>query len=985
LGATAAITISKLERSVPVDFAREVLPILRNNCLACHNQTAAKAELVLETPQSILKGSENGPVINPGRSEASLLLQVASHQAKPFMPPHNNKVAAVDLAPSELGLLKLWIDQGARGQAPRNTPVEWQPLAETYNPIYAVALTPDGQIAACNRANRIFIYHLPSRRLLTCLADPHLPKPRGTPYGVAHYDSVHALAFSPDGNVLASGGYREAKLWRRPRSVQTFRLPARGETVSAVALSPDGHYAAIGARDGRITVIELPEGQVIQTLTDCPQPLRCLQFGPDNAQLLGLCGEDVVRIWNLADGRVLTASGIECALTAACWIEGGRTLCTGTSAGLIRVGAIPCRGQRLIFNIAELQLGQGEILSLNRIPHCPEQIVAGGADGVVRACDVQNGAVIRTMNHGAPILALAASADRRHYASVGLDRSVALWAAENGQEIARLRGDQDAQRRVASSERTLCLATNEIAYCQTAFELADKERKAQTDRVRKATEALATAEKGVGEKRGKLTEATNSIAAAEKALQDIQAAASQAKATWDAAETMAQQTRLEVLACLQALAEAGTPSDSESMVSAQTRAETLTDELLARASAAGQAKLAFERIAAETKASQKQAEEKLSAARKQAQEAEAEFKKAAQGRANAENELTLAIASSYKASQTAGDAANAVPVAQAEAKRLLAELELLRRTAAQSAFPIRAAAFSPDSLVLGTAAEDGLVQTWSAQSGEPFETLRGQGAPVAALAFRTRDELVALSADGAVLGWNLRPEWSLELVLGTGDDQSPVKDRVNALAFSPDGQTLATGSGEPSRSGQIQMWNVRTGRLTKEFNTVHSDTVLGLEFSRNGQSLASSSADRFMKISDVSDGRIARVFEGHTHHVLGVAWAEDGRSLATAGADNVVKLWDFRSGERRKTIDGFEKEVTSISGVAGGQFLAASGDHQVRLLNDKGELVRAFSGGKGFVYTGAATSDGKLVVAGGDDGVLRVWNGLTGELSAELE
>src|SRR4051812_33263836 len=82
-GAAAGIPIAPLERSTTVDFTKEVLPILRNNCLACHNQIKAKAELVLETPQTILKGSENGPVVAPGHSEASLLLQVAAHQKGP--------------------------------------------------------------------------------------------------------------------------------------------------------------------------------------------------------------------------------------------------------------------------------------------------------------------------------------------------------------------------------------------------------------------------------------------------------------------------------------------------------------------------------------------------------------------------------------------------------------------------------------------------------------------------------------------------------------------------------------------------------------------------------------------------------------------------------------------------------------------------------------------------------------------------------------
>src|SRR5437763_4388312 len=170
------IAIAKTDRKTPVDFEKEILPILKNNCLACHNRTTAKAELVLETPQDILKGAESGKVVVPKRSGESLLLKIASHQVKPMMPPKNNKVQASDLTPEELGLIKLWIDQGAKGEVHGSGPIVWQPLPEGLNPIYAVALTLDGQFAACARANQIFIYQLQTKQLVARLIDSQLDK-----------------------------------------------------------------------------------------------------------------------------------------------------------------------------------------------------------------------------------------------------------------------------------------------------------------------------------------------------------------------------------------------------------------------------------------------------------------------------------------------------------------------------------------------------------------------------------------------------------------------------------------------------------------------------------------------------------------------------------------------------------------------------------------------------------------------------------------
>src|SRR5207245_9071505 len=61
------IDIAKIDRKTPVDFEKEILPILKNNCLACHNKTTTKAELILETPQDILTGGESGQVGVPTR------------------------------------------------------------------------------------------------------------------------------------------------------------------------------------------------------------------------------------------------------------------------------------------------------------------------------------------------------------------------------------------------------------------------------------------------------------------------------------------------------------------------------------------------------------------------------------------------------------------------------------------------------------------------------------------------------------------------------------------------------------------------------------------------------------------------------------------------------------------------------------------------------------------------------------------------------
>ena len=148
----------------------------------------------------------------------------------------------------------------------------------------------------------------------------------------------------------------------------------------------------------------------------------------------------------------------------------------------------------------------------------------------------------------------------------------------------------------------------------------------------------------------------------------------------------------------------------------------------------------------------------------------------------------------------------------------------------------------------------------------------------------------------------------------------------------------------------------------------------------DSKSIASAGADKFVKVFTVADGKLVKSFEGHTHQVLGVSWKRDGRTLVSAGADNAVKIWNLETGEVKRTVAGFTKEATSIVFVGvTDQFLTTGGDSKVRLVSEAGSDVRTFAGATDFVYASAVKPDGKVVVAGGQDGVLRVWNGQNGQ------
>ena len=308
-----ALPVAELHRETPVDFEKEILPFLKNNCFACHNTTKAKGGLNLETPQLILKGGETGPAVVAGNSTTSLVFKAAAHlDSELIMPPKDNKANASELKPEQLALLKLWIEQGAKGEVHASRTVDWLEHPPTLDPIFAVALTRDGQFAACSRGNRIDVYHLPSGQLVTRLADPALGATNSALAQAAHRDQINSLAFNPEGTILASGAFREVKLWRRPVPTQQPAAPGL-EPARLFAVSPSRHWLATATADHRIVLNDLASGQSVRTFAGHSNAITALAFSEDNARLLSASLDRSVRIWDPGqDSAIAERSGHGC-------------------------------------------------------------------------------------------------------------------------------------------------------------------------------------------------------------------------------------------------------------------------------------------------------------------------------------------------------------------------------------------------------------------------------------------------------------------------------------------------------------------------------------------------------------------------------------------------------------------------------------------------------------------------------------------------
>lgn len=1004
---TTPIPIAELNRTESIDFEKEILPIFRKNCLACHNATDAQGELVLETPQTILKGGSQGPAVVASKSAESLLLQLASHQEEPVMPPADNDLGASPLTSEQLGLIQRWINEGAKGEVTGKVPIVWQPIAADFRPILATTMTGDGQYVACGRANRLDVYHLPTRQFVNRLVDPNMAMPgEDGPSTLAHRNLIHSLAFNPEGNLLASGGFRTVKLWRRSEKIRLSEVDLVA-LQGIVAVDRGQRWVAVGEASGTIQILDLDGEREPQELKGHQGAITGLVFSDDSTELYSGAADKVIYRWNVASGQSLASVELPAVVGTIALMGDARQLVTGTGDAVIRIWSSPAELEATenssnessdaseteetkpaAVPVREIAGHEGNVTSLATVPGTMNQFVSGSLDGSLRHWNADDGAMIRQLDHGAPVLAVAVAADGKRFVTVGEDAVVKLWNAEDGELVAELAGDYRVHANATGEGRRVEMFTVEVAHYKGVSEAAEKRVGATAEAIKTTIESQTAAEKELSEKvqvaeekQKEKTAADDVVAKAHKVVEtsekNLAAAEAATKQAVQALDQLAAQLKETIVAAEaqpdnQELIEALAVVEKEIQQIKVATEQTLSEKLKKAHELANQsAEAATQQVEQVTK--------ELADANEAVETAKEKKQDAVDAVATAKSDDEKAKRDNERAKQQLVTAEELLKNQETEKVAALAAVQSSRA-------PISTVHFSADNQYLAIGDHAHRVQFFDATTGRFFQSLEGHTSHIRHIHCISLDRAVSLDAAGKKIEWDLQPDWVLERTIGDVEDGGVLSDRVLTIDFSPDGKLLATGSGEPTRSGHVKIWQVEDGELLRAIENAHSDTVFGVSFSPDGQQLASAGADRLVQMFRMQDGQLLRSFDGHTHHALAVDWQANGRRIISAGADNAVKVWDPETGEQERNLGGFGKEVTSISFVGvGSQAVTTSGDSQIRLHNtDDGSEIRKLEGASDFVYTAAISANGQSVAAGGSDGVLRFWNLQSGELQGML-
>ncbi|KAK4166239.1 HET-R [Cladorrhinum sp. PSN259] len=205
---------------------------------------------------------------------------------------------------------------------------------------------------------------------------------------------------------------------------------------------------------------------------------------------------------------------------------------------------------------------------------------------------------------------------------------------------------------------------------------------------------------------------------------------------------------------------------------------------------------------------------------------------------------------------------------------------------------------------------------------------------------------------------------------------------VRSVTFSPDGQRLASGSGDKT----VKIWDPVSGQCLQTLEG-HSDSVRSVAFSPDSQRLASSSNDKTVKIWDIVSGQYLQTLEGHSDWVQSVAFSPDSQRLASGSNDETVKIWDPVLGKCLQTLKGHSDWVLSVAFSPDSQRLASgSNDNTVKIWDIvSGQYLQTLEGHNNSVLSVAFSPDGQRLASGSDDKTVKIWDPVSGKCLQTLK
>lgn len=411
----------------PVSYSRDIVPLFKRSCNGCHQPGKLKGELDLTTWTALAKGGKHGPSLQPRKPADSRLIEEISGP-EPSMPKEGEP-----LTKAEVALVARWIREGAKDdplaqKAPRQGAPAFYPAAPA---ISALAYSPDGNLLAVSGHHEIVLHHSDGSGIVARLG------------GEAR--RIESLAFSPNGRWLAASGgspaeFGEIQIWDMETRQLFKSFKVTSDTLFGVSWSGDMEQVAFGCADKTMRVLTRQDGRELLKFDHHSDWVLGTAFTLDGKRVLSCSRDKAMKLVDVAQGHFIDdINKLQENLLCLARHPTTNLVACGSDQGIPRIYKISENQGRAAANnnndanlVRQFERQPGPV---HAIAYRPDgtAIIVGGSGGEARVYDVRDGNRLATLKgHAGAIFAVAFHPVRNQLCTGGFEGTLRIFDGSTG-------------------------------------------------------------------------------------------------------------------------------------------------------------------------------------------------------------------------------------------------------------------------------------------------------------------------------------------------------------------------------------------------------------------------------------------------------------------------------------------------------------------------------------------------------------------------